>query len=830
MRQSILAVFASFVLLVGIIYGTSRSWGTVPPIAFVLDVWNGVYKTARLAHESSSTEEVHVDGLAGAVRVYRDQRNVPHILARTDLDAIAALGYLVAQERLFQMDFQTRIASGRLAEILGESMIKTDKFLRRTGMMLGAEHTWEYIQRTSPTMQAVLEAFTRGVNAYIARLTPSDYPFEFRLLDYAPEAWSPIKSILVNQLMAFDLTFQPQLDDVVLEGVRRTIGDSAFTALYPQHGVLHVPQSPEPQGIVRPNSKFHSGTSSVEDAMQPTALHFQAIAALLEQRDKVSRIWSEHEDAKGSNNWVISGTKTQSGKPLLAGDPHLSLSLPSIWYEVQMCTPTMNVYGVTIPGAPLIIIGFNDCVAWSPTNTGADVVDFYALQLDSTHQKHYWYNGQSKPMQECIQPLRVKGVLEQQDTLLLTHWGPIITVESQELAVRWTAHEPSTVLEALWHMNHAKTLEECHQAQRFWDVPAQNIVVADTAGNIALRSAGYYPIRKCGHGRGIHNGSADSGAWIGRVPFDSVPGSVNPSCGWLSSSNQAPTLADYPYYLNYNWGSVWRSRRIRDYLDSAQKLTWQDCEKFQTDVKVMQWEFLKPVVRSVAPHLHHDIHKNALQTLLAWDGRATKENNAALLFHIFIGEMRRYLWDEMLDSAGNLRGSPADAMMYYLVRYEPESRWFDYAATHHRESAHDIVRMAMLAALDTLTAKYGTDAKDWMWGKHHRIVFRHLTRSGALQALWRGPYPFGGFQSTVLPAGNLTTTHSASWRMVVDFASGKPVGWGVFPGGTSGNPFSNWYDAYIPMWLQGKLYALHKVTSEQECMQALMRCATVLSP
>ena len=795
MKRIISALLAA-VLLSGLVYATSRTWGSIPAFSYFLDVWNGAYRTARMAHESGKIEDVRIPTLSAPVSIYRAERNVPHITAKNDLDAAAALGYLIAKERLFQIDFQTRVASGRLSEIFGADRVKTDQFLRRTGMMLGAERTWESVQKNSPQTKAVLEAFTSGVNAYVSGLSEKDYPFEFRLLGYAPEAWSPIKSILVNQLMAFDLTFQGQLDDVVMEEMRGKIGDSAFQALYPNHSVLNVPQSPEAQGVV-PASKRSGGIKSEQQAKN---IHLEslAITALLAARDDAGTLFGETAEGKGSNNWVATGAKTRSGKPILAGDPHLGLSLPAIWYEVQMITPTMNMYGVTIPGAPLIIVGYNDNVAWSPTNTGADVVDFYTVKFEDGKQKRYFQSGGWEPVEERIAPIRVKGGADVPDTMRITRWGPVITVENEAVAVRWTAHESSTILEGIWGMNHAKNLDEFTKAQQKWDVPAQNLVFADNAGNISLRSCGHYPIRKRGHGRGVHDGTTDEGAWTGRVPFDSIPGSVNPERGWLESANQDPTPADYPYYLNYDWGDVWRSRRIHEFLSGAQNLTWQDFEHFQTDVKVMQWEFLKPMISALNLAPQTTTKKQALERLMAWDGIATKENSGALLLHTFIGELRRQTWDEMLDTAQNLRGTPSDPMIYHLLKNEPDSRWFDHPATPERETANDILRSSMLAALDTMIVRYGTSADAWKWGKQHNLVVRHLTRSDALKPLWRGPYPFVGFQATVLPAGNLMTTHSASWRMVVDFASGKPEGHAVYPGGPSGNPFSQWYDSQIP--------------------------------
>jgi penicillin G amidase len=842
-------------LLGGIIYATSFPIGKLPTLSLFLDPWNGAYRTARNAHESSRVSDVQIPGLKGAVSIYRDSRNVPHITAENDMDAVAALGYLSAQERLFQMDFQTRVASGRLSEVFGKDRITSDKFLRRTGMLFGAERTWAEIQRNTPEIEELLEAFTRGANAHISSLSERDYPFEFRLLGYKPEEWSPLKCLLINQLMAFDLTFQGQLGDVVMEEMREKLGDTAFAELYPNHLPMNAPQSPEKQGIVRKDKDEGGGmkdeaknghtknihTTSKQAISQAHPLESRIIATLLNARQSVADVYAEPDEGKGSNNWVVNGSKTQSGKPLLAGDPHLGLSLPAIWYEAHLITPSMNLYGVTIPGAPSIIVGFNDYVAWTPTNTGADVVDFYSVKFSDTKQQKYRYKDEWQTTTERVMPLAIKGAATEQDTVRFTRWGPVMTVDSTTLSVRWTAQEPVRILEAIWGFNHAKNLDDFNKAHRNWDVPAQNIAFADNQGNIGLRSAGYYPIRRCGHGRGVHDGETDAGEWIGRVPFDSVPGSVNPRQGWLQSANQEPTPADYPYYLNYNWGDLWRGARISEYLSSAQNLAPSDFEKFQGDVKVMQWAFLKEAIAklNIQNDVKNDVRgarKQAMEQLLAWNGMADTSNKSALLLHIFMRLVRREVWDEMLvaskdnPASKELRGNPSDPMMFHLLKNEPNSRWLDVVSTPERETAPDVLRRALTMALDTLVDTYGTNPDAWAWGKHHKLVIRHLTRSDALQALWRGPYPFVGFQSTVLPAGSLMTTHSASWRMVVDFAGGKPHGYAVFPGGPSGNPFSRWYDSQIPTWLQGKLNDLQKPENEAACKQANMRLATTLKP
>jgi penicillin amidase len=838
------------VLLGSVMWLLRNPLGGLPPLGLLVDVWHGAYSNARAADEPAK-EELSLQGLSAPVKVYRDERGVPHIFAQNDRDAVLTVGYLTAKDRLFQMEFQTRAAAGRLSEIIGEAMVENDKYLRRTGMMLGAERSWAQILdraakgSTSATVgKTMLEAYSQGVNAYIASLGEPEMPFEFRLLGVKRadiEAWTPLKTLLINQLMALDLAFTIQTTDIKIALLETVLGADAVAELYPDHSPMPLPHNPEPKGVMRPASVVYTRSTealarSFHDVQTPhdaqntipqtTSRQKSEDVQLAEHLRVLSRIEAalaaagcEQSEGKGSNNWVVAGARTQSGKPLLAGDPHLNLSMPSIWYELHIVTPAMNVYGVTIPGAPLVIIGFNDAVAWSPTNTGADVLDFYSITFDGTQQQRYRHNGEWKPVREEIRPIRVKGKPDVLDTMRFTHWGPVITQHKQTLAIRWTAHEASSIIEAIWGFNHARNWQECSEAQRKWDVPAQNIVYADRDGNIALRSCGVYPIRQKGHGRGIHNGSTDEGAWTGYVPFDSVPASLNPERGWLQSANQEPVPPDYPYYLGYNWTNPWRAMRISEVLATTSTLKAADMQALQLDVQVQQFRQMQPLMKAcgalerVADSTKH----RALKHLLAWNGVASQESKETLLFKLFWDTFTRRVWDELPDSlAGEVPPVPSQDVLVNLVLHKPDAVWFDAQHTPEREHAAMICQRALLEALDSLVAKYGTNAENWKWGRHHTIVLRHLLRSSAVKPLWRGPYPFQGFSSTVLPAGGMQSTHSASWRMVADFARGKPEARGVFPGGPSGNPFSKWYDSQVQDWLAGRLYTLYKPASAQE--------------
>lgn len=863
MRFRYVPLAASLLALVILLWLLEARLGSLPPLSLFLDAWHGAARTARKA-QMPSMLRVSVRGLTSSqpLQIFRDERGVPHIFADNDADAAFALGYLTAADRLFQMDFQARTAAGRLSELLGDAnnMVETDKYLRRTGMLWGAERTWSAIAQSNAPTKAIIEAFTQGANAYINTLSLADYPFEYRLLGTAPELWSPLKTILINQLMAFDLCFTTQTNDVRFAELVERLGAERFAELYPDHSSLPVPHNPEPKGVLQQRQQLPTHLSSATHQQHrsiPLQLPAPALMAWHQELTRLTALFGELVEGKGSNNWVVHGTRTATGKPILAGDPHLNLSIPSIWYEVHIVTPSSNIYGVTIPGAPLVIVGYNDYLAWSPTNTGADVLDFYTVTFDNERQQRYRYNGEWRTIREDVRPIRVKGKADVPDTVRFTHWGPVITQHKRTLAIRWMAHEPSTIINALWGFTHATTWQQFSAAQEDWDVPAQNIVVADCTGTIALRSCGVYPIRKKGHGKFIHNGETDEGEWIGRIPFDSLPASVNPKRGWLQSANQEPTPPDYPYYLNYNWPNSLRGARIAEVLTSNERLTLHDAQMLQVDVEAQQFRQLKRLLQSCGAlaSVQAPAQKHAIERLLRWDGVTSKESTETLLFKLFWDEFIRLTWDELPDSlASGATPMPSADVLLFLAQNNPQSQWFDRLKTPERETALEICSLALQAAADSLIVRYGSQPENWAWGNHHSLIIRHTLRSTALKPLWRGPFPFQGFSSTVLPASGMQTTHSASWRMIVDFgaqqtqqhtqhdvggagstqqrnrSSSRITGYAVYPGGPSGNPFSPLYDSQIQSWLDGKLFLLYKPTSLEDFEPTRLRQTLILTP
>lgn len=796
MPSRLLSFLGALVLTGGVIYALSISIGGVPPLGSLLDPADGLYRSARNVTSASDSVELQLPALEGPVTIVRDDRHVPHIFAEHDRDAIIALGYVTAQDRLFQLDFLPRVASGRLSEAFGSGSVASDRFLRSTGMEWGAQKNLERIRSEQDIEWDLIQWYGAGVNAYLDELDRADWPLEFRLLGYAPDRYTPIQAMRVLQYMTYDLTYGS--DDAAYATLQRRLDPADYDLLYPNHPRMYVPIIPPEQ------QRTGESTTTAEPMGVDATAWSEALALLRERAGRQAALGGTAAEGvrpgKGSNNWAVSGDRSTTGAPLLANDMHLSLTLPAIWYEAHLVTPHMNTYGVSVPGAPILIQSVNSHLGWGFTNTGSDQVDHLALELDSTGQR-YRFEGKWRDLEMRLDTIRVQGAAPVVDTLYYSHHGPV-DLDAEDaptgaLALRWVAHKPSRTLEALWGMNRATSIGEFEQALRQWDAPMQNIIYADTSGHIAIRSAGYMPVRRSGHGRGLLDGSTDAFDWVGRVPFEELPYARDPEQGFLASANQMPTGSDYPHYLNHDWRDGYRSLRLDTLLRGNARHSVDDMKAYQADVHAMQHDLFVPLLDRAddlsprADTLRHLLHN--------WSGATTVDRPEPLVLDEFMQALKRLTWDE-----DAFRGvpNPQDAQLRHLLRERPDSEWLDVQATPEREDASGLLARALDATADTLAARYGWDVENWRWGEHHNIIFRHLTQSEALRPLWRGPFEYPGFNATLSPARDRMTTHSASWRIVADFSTSSPTAYGVYPGGQSGNPLHpRFYDQHLPTYL-----------------------------
>ena len=808
----------------GVLYGLSVRVGGMPPVSTMLDPADGLYRTARTAPRPADTTQVSLPGLNAPVTVLWDRRHVPHIFAPSDRAATMALGYVVAQDRLFQLDFLPRVASGRLAAAIGPQAVSTDRFLRRTGMEWGAQKNLERIRSADGIEHDALRWYSQGVNAYLDTVAPSDLPLEFRLLGYEPDRFSPLQGLRLLQYMSFDLTYNT--DDPSYARLQRALSDSVYRTLYPEYPAgLYEPMIPPEDQVGRGTSK------AMTDAGHQESLFRGARAALKARHQGQQALAAltgiQPHPSKGSNNWAVQGARSATGAPLLAGDMHLSLSLPSIWYEAHIVTPTTNAHGLTIPGAPVLIQAFNQNVGWALTNTGADQIDHYALELDSSRTR-YRFEGGWRALRREVDTLQVNGAPPVRDTVWFSHHGPVHfsdTGGARAIAERWVGHKPSRILRALWQMNRADSLADVRRALRDWDTPMQNVLYAGTGGDIAIRAAGHLPVRQRGDGRGLLDGTV-ANRWVGRVPFDSLPASKNPRQKYLASANQVPTGPGYPYYLGHDWGDGYRSLRINTLLRGKSRHDVADFKAYQSDVRVQQQEVFVPYLRDVdglSPRA--DTLRRMLQE---WSGEATTELGAPLVMDVFLQTLRQLTWDEPVFAGVP---DPEDAVLVDLMRQRPTSRWLDIVATDEDEDAPALLAHAMEAVADTLAARHGWTPGEWRWGDHHKLRLNHLTGSAALRPLGRGPFEYPGFAATLSPARGRTVTHSASQRVIVDFSTQPPSGIGVYPGGQSGRPLDpQHYDAFVPAYLSFEYFDLQTPARPSALPSDARRAKLVLRP
>jgi penicillin amidase len=730
-----------------------------------------------------------VPNLSEPVRVLFDDRGVPHIFARTRLDAIRALGYVVARDRLFQLEIQAKAGAGRLTELLGPSVLPLDRETRRLGLPDAAELNFEAAKRAPDGVDA-LNAYAAGINAWIDHLRPSDVPLEYHLLGRRPARWRPIDAIHLTNRMGYTLAFNG--DDLTHEEAAAAVGRAAADALFPVNSPIQEPIQPNGSGVARFDFTRLPPPGQAES-------------------DLLSGAFTEESDAIGSNNWAVMPSRTANHRTLLAGDPHLQLTLPSIWYEAHIVVPdSLDVYGVTIPGLPFIILGFNRDVAWSFTNTESDVLDRYVESVDdSTRPERYLVDGKWRPLRIRFDKYYGPGMsVLATDTLRFTHRGPLSLISGRWMSTRWTVLESPMQPGLLLGAAAAGNVAEWQRAMAPYAVPAQNMIVADREGHIAIRSTGRFPIRP-GDGRGdlLRDGSTSGADWLGDWPLESYPAANDPRQGYLASANQQPIDPRLsPRYLGSNWYAPWRALRINQLLRADSAATPEAMMRYQTDPGSPRADLFVPALVAAGRKADDPEPRKAAELLAGWDRRYTRENTRAVLFEAAMDELSRRTWDEL--GAGP---RPTSAILAQLLA-DSSSAWWDDHWTTPVERRDEILRTALGAALrNTVSALGEPDGDRWRWDRNRHANIYHLLRIPALSALG---LPIEGGTSTINPSSG-GGEEGASWRMVVELGP-EVRAWGTYPGGQSGNPASSRYLDRLPRWLEGKLDTLRVPRSEAD--------------
>ena len=790
------------------LYVGARRIGPAPALGAFLEPAHGVWslaRTAALPRDASGS----VDRLKAPVTVVYDDRAVPHIFAANEEDAYRALGYVVARDRLFQLHLQTMAATGRLTEIAGARTLPLDREMRGLGLPRSAERKIAAAPDTAAYLRFA-QAYADGVNGYIRQMTPSELPLEFRLTGTRPVEWRAIDSYHLFNRMGYTLAYIAVEDDRAAAASR--VGTRAADALFP--GDAPIVEPIQPNGQKAPRFDFHPlPPPGAPDSIAATIV--AARNAFLPSRQFATADDDETPRSMASNNWAVSPSRSASGHALLAGDPHLDLSLPSIWYEAHLVVPNvLDVYGVTIPGAPNIVIGFNRDAAWTFTNTGVDVLDYYAEKVDdAVHPRRYQVDGAWRPLEQRIERyLGARGQTFATDTLYFTHRGPMRRVNGRWLSMRWTILEAGRELDAFYQASHAKSAMEVEDAMaRSYFAPAQNMLSADRTGHIAIRSTGRYPVR-AGDGKGnvVRDGSTSASDWRGDLSVAQYPQGYDPAQGYLASANQQPID---PRVTKDWWGGSydpWRALRINALLRADSGMTVAKMRAFQTDPGSERANLFVPALLRAADRVlarggsgvNHEVLTQARTLLAEWDMRYTKDNRRAVLFEEAMREVPNRTWDELaIDASGPRRvATPSSAVLAELMS-DSMSVWWDDHVTTQVETRDDILAASLAAALTTTRGRYGDPATDnWRWDHIRFANANHLLRLPALSAL---SLPVQGGPGTLSPSAG-TGTHGSSWRMVVELGP-ELQAWATYPGGQSGNPVSARYRDRVPLWVNGEL-------------------------
>lgn len=798
------AALLALVLTAGLVFLLDKKWGDLPPAGRLLDPFGGFWANAEPTDRTFSDEQLTLNGLQAPVSVRFDTLGVPHVFAQNDHDLYFAQGYLTARDRLWQMEFQTHAAAGRLSEIVGEKALELDRYKRRLGMGYGAEQALKGMD-TDPTTKVVVEAYSDGVNAYISSLRPKDFPLEYKLLGYAPEPWSPLKCALLLKEMTF--TLAGRTNDRRLTNVLRKLGPQATADLFPDFPSIVV--SP----IIPAGTAWDFKPVPVP---QPPAAPSTGVTANVEDFDEVKT------EGIGSNNWAVHGSRTATGLPMLAGDPHLTLSLPSIWYQMQLSAPGVNAAGVTIPGSPAILIGFNRDIAWSETNVGADVMDWYTVKFRDQTRREYQFEGGWKPVTTRVEVIKVRGKPDVVDTVRYTHHGPIVYEEGEKQlndavppahALRWVAHEPSNDLLCFYKLNRARNYDEYVQALTHYVAAAQNFVFASNQNDVAIWVNGKFPLRRWDQGKFILDGAKAANDWQGWIPHAHNPHVRNPPRGFVSSANQNYTDPSYPYYLTGESLPAERGLRINERLGAMTLATPDSLRMLQNDNFNIQARTLLPVLLPLVPPRELSAGQlDALNRLKIWNLRNDPDLVQPTVFIAWTSALYDAIWR---DDLGSPTGEPtmfptSDRTMRMILR-EKDARWFDDVTTpDRRETLADLTLRSFKAATDTLRRQLGPIGPGWALGTQRGTDVMHLARVAGLS---RRGLVTGGGVGIVNATGK---THGPSWRMVVALGTDGPEAYGTYPGGQSGNPGSRFYDNQLPTWRQGQLHRLVFLKSADE--------------
>ncbi len=738
------------------------------------------------------TGEVQLKNLKAKVTVYRDDYAIPHIYADNEEDLYRATGYIMAQDRLWQMDLIRRVTQGRLSEIFGKDMLKVDRLFRSLRITQKSE---KLLENEPEKLKKALDAFADGVNQYIAELG-DNLPPEFKILGYKPDKWEAVNSLNLVGYMSWDLSMAWSTE-MVYDKIRKKVSAEQFAELFPN---LNLEKT-----SVYPDFRFGKASDAIEEAIVEPTRKIQEMGLYVFQ---------------GSNNWAVAGKKSVTGKPIVANDMHLGLNAPGIWYQMHQCIPgKLNVTGLALPGQPMIVAGHNDSIAWGMTNVMLDDIDFYRETINPANPNQYKFNGEWRDMSLQKEKIKTnKGKLVEV-TLKFTHRGPVISEfkgSNDVISMHWIGNEESNEVLGVYILNHAKNYNDFRKATSMFTAISQNFVYGDVRGNIALQCSGNIPIR-VGDRKAVAPGDTDLYDWKGFVPFDSLPYSFNPAEGFVSSANNKTVGADYPHYISAWFDLPYRIDRIREMLRSKEKLSIEDFKKMHTDQTSKQVELMLPrIQKALANAKLSPLAAKSFELLKGWDANEKADAPQAAIYEMWYVELVKKIFaDELGEKLYNeyiQQDLMAGYVLFNMFSSNKEVSWVDDVTTKDKkETLDDDIVAAFESACNLLKQKMGNVPENWKWGTIHTLTLKHPLGKVDLLAkvfdLNRGPFPVGGSFHTVSPFSYpfddlFHANHGASHRHIFTTANWDESQT-VIPTGESGIPASPYYCDQTKLYLKG---------------------------
>jgi penicillin amidase len=772
----------------GFIAVLSVGVGPLPGLAPLLNFSKGVYANAR----EKSFENLHfsLSGLKAPVTVVFDQNQVPHLFAKNESDLFFAQGFVMAKYRLFQMDVMTRAGGAELSEMMGPRTQELDRFFIQFGLRKSVQESLALVQKDADSWKA-LQAYTDGINAWINTLTPTDWPVEYKVLQFPPKPFTPQRVLQLLKIMSFDLAGRSY--DLPFTQIARHLGFEKAVDLFPDFFSSLLPFDSF-------DDLFHDLHGATDNAKSLKAGNFNGHITSFPS-------FLHPVQTNGSNSWVISKGRSTAGVPLLANDTHLGLKAPSVWFENRLHVDGpegLDVYGASFPGAPLVILGMNQNFSWGATNGTIDVLDWFEVEFKDETSPEYKVDGQWLTAVSKEDVLKVRGQNPDKIKTLWTDFGPVLHREGKwGLTARWSGHVPSNEARIFYQMDKAHSVENALEILKDYKTPIQNFSLADH-DHIALVTAGIYPVRTWGRGREVADGTQSKNNWQGFARAGEELTSKDPSGGVLHSANQRPFGSEMRNYLGWDFEEPFRGLRIRQILSETPKVNVDLFREMQNeDFNELAFYFFQVVEREHFSRSLKEEDKTHFETLRGWDFRDRAASVATSQFYAWFRTIEEHFWKEPLQFQTEKfypKRARTLAELYRLSREKPSEDFYRFLRDTFKESKPE---------------------EQKIWGETQPTTFKHVAR-------------FPGFESMTLPTpgskfslNSNKGSHGGAWRFIAEMST-PPRAWAQIPGSTEGNPLSPHYADHIRDWAQGKMREVHFVSKEELLKNPL--CVWELSP